>query len=130
MIISSLGAGGGLCPWELEKGGTVSLCAIFLAALSVSYCPFSAQLAHPVFRQVFLRVLLLYLFFSFFLHFVVVPKNTECYRDVNLILFLHCVVPDMISGGRGGSIGRASASRSNGFHDQRFESRPEHKKKL
>ena len=31
---------------------------------------------------------------------------------------------------RGGSIGRASASRSNGFHDQRFESRPEHKKKL
>ena len=33
-------------------------------------------------------------------------------------------------GGRGGSIGRASASRSNGFHDQRFESRPEHKKNL
>ena len=32
--------------------------------------------------------------------------------------------------GRGGSIGRASASRSNGFHDQRFESRPEHKKNL
>ena len=30
-------------------------------------------------------------------------------------------------GGRGGSIGRASASRSNGFHDDRFESRPEHK---
>ena len=25
-------------------------------------------------------------------------------------------------GGRGGSMGRASASRSNGFHDQRFES--------
>ena len=31
-----------------------------------------------------------------------------------------------MSGGRGGSIGRASASISNGFHDQRFESRPEH----
>ena len=31
---------------------------------------------------------------------------------------------------RGGSMGRALASRSNGFHDQRFESRPEHKKKL
>ena len=47
------------------KGGTVSLCAIFLAALSVSCCPFSAQLAHPVFRQVFLRVLLDFLFFIF-----------------------------------------------------------------
>ena len=33
-------------------------------------------------------------------------------------------------GGRGGSIGRASASRSNGFRDQRFESCPEHKKNL
>ena len=33
-------------------------------------------------------------------------------------------------GTRGGSTGRASASRSNGFHDQRFESRPEHKKNL
>ena len=33
-------------------------------------------------------------------------------------------------GGRGGSIGRASASRSNGLHDQRFESRPEHKTNL
>ena len=33
-------------------------------------------------------------------------------------------------GGRGGSIARASASRSNGFHDHRFESRPEHKKHL
>ena len=32
------------------------------------------------------------------------------------------------SGGRGGSIGRASASRSNGLHDQWFKSRPEHKK--
>ena len=28
----------------------------------------------------------------------------------------------------GGSIGTALASRSNGFHDQRFESRPEHNK--
>ena len=36
----------------------------------------------------------------------------------------------LFSGGHGGSIGRASASRSNGFHDQRFESRPEHKKNL
>ena len=35
-----------------------------------------------------------------------------------------------ILGGRGGSIGRALASKSNGFHDQRFESRLEHKKKL
>ena len=26
--------------------------------------------------------------------------------------------------GRGGSVGRASASRSNGFHDQRFELNP------
>ena len=33
-------------------------------------------------------------------------------------------------GGRGGSVGRASASRSNGIHGQRFESRPEHKKNL
>ena len=32
--------------------------------------------------------------------------------------------------GRGGPIGRASASRSNGFHDQKFESRPVHKKKI
>ena len=31
-------------------------------------------------------------------------------------------------GGRGGSIGRASAS--SGFHGQRFESRPEHKNNL
>ena len=31
------------------------------------------------------------------------------------------------SGGRGGSIGRASASRCNALHDQRFESRPGHK---
>ena len=33
-------------------------------------------------------------------------------------------------GGRGGSIGRASASRSNRLHDQRFESRAEHKQIL
>ena len=33
-------------------------------------------------------------------------------------------------GGRGGSNGRASASRSNGCHDQRFESHLEHKKKI
>ena len=33
-------------------------------------------------------------------------------------------------GGHGGSIGRASASRANRFHDQMFESRPEHKKNL
>ena len=32
--------------------------------------------------------------------------------------------------GCGGSMGRASASKSNGFHDQRFESRPEHKNNL
>ena len=32
--------------------------------------------------------------------------------------------------GRAGSIGRALASISNGFHDQRFKSRPEHKKTL
>ena len=32
--------------------------------------------------------------------------------------------------GCGGSIGRASASRPNGFDDQRFESLPEHKKNL
>ena len=30
--------------------------------------------------------------------------------------------------GPGGSIGRASSSRSNGFHDQRFESRPSTRK--
>ena len=35
-----------------------------------------------------------------------------------------------LSRGRGGSLGRASALKSNGFHDQRFESRPEHKQKL
>ena len=34
------------------------------------------------------------------------------------------------TGGRGGLIGRASASRSNGFHDQRFEFRLEQKKNL
>ena len=34
------------------------------------------------------------------------------------------------AGGCGGSIGRALASKFNGFHDQRFESHPEHKKKL
>ena len=33
-------------------------------------------------------------------------------------------------GGRGGSIGRASASGSYGFHDKMFESRPEHKTNL
>ena len=33
-------------------------------------------------------------------------------------------------GGHGGLIGRASASRSNGFHDQRFDYCPEHKKHL
>ena len=33
-------------------------------------------------------------------------------------------------GGYGGSIDRALASRSSGFHDQRFKSRPEHKKNL
>ena len=32
--------------------------------------------------------------------------------------------------GRGGSIGRVSVSRSNGFHDQRLESRQEHKTNL
>ena len=37
---------------------------------------------------------------------------------------------NILTGGRGGSIGRASASRSNGPHDQRLESRPEHKKNL
>ena len=36
----------------------------------------------------------------------------------------------VLIGGRGGSIGRALASRSNGFHGQRFESRPEHKTNL
>ena len=40
----------------------------------------------------------------------------------------HLIV--ILIGGRGGSIGRASASRSNGFHDQRFESCPKHKKNL
>ena len=39
-----------------------------------------------------------------------------------------CMTDD--PGGRGGSIGRASASRSNGLHDQRFESRPGHKQNL
>ena len=34
------------------------------------------------------------------------------------------------SRGRGGSIGRASASKSNGFHDQRIESRSVHKNNL
>ena len=34
------------------------------------------------------------------------------------------------NGGRGGSIGRVLATRSNGFHDQRFKSRPEHKTNL
>ena len=36
----------------------------------------------------------------------------------------------VVNVGRGGSTGGASALRSNGFHDLRFESRPEHKKKL
>ena len=36
----------------------------------------------------------------------------------------------LLGGGRGGSNGRASSSKSNGFHDQRFESRSEHKKHL
>ena len=35
-----------------------------------------------------------------------------------------------IAWGRGGSIGRMSASRSNVFHDQRFESHPERKTNL
>ena len=35
-----------------------------------------------------------------------------------------------VLGGRGGSIARASASISIGLHDQRFESRPGHKKHL
>ena len=35
-----------------------------------------------------------------------------------------------INMGRAGSIGRALASRSNGLLDQRFESRPEHKKNV
>ena len=35
-----------------------------------------------------------------------------------------------VLGGRGGSMGRALASRSNGFYDQRFEPRQEHKKNV
>ena len=42
----------------------------------------------------------------------------------------HSLTQSRAEGGRGGSIGRASASRSNGLRDQRFESRPEHNKHL
>ena len=41
----------------------------------------------------------------------------------------YCIQVYFTLWGHGGSIDRASASRSNGLHDQRFESRPEHKKK-
>ena len=61
------------------------------------------------------------------------PQNGLYYQlilrghDFTLAL---CTVLKLTSGGRGGSIGRVSASRSNGLYDQRFESRPEHKKNL
>ena len=47
---------------------------------------------------------------------------------LNSVFQLYCVL--YYVWGRGGSIGRASVSRSNGFHDQRFESRLGHKKNL
>ena len=46
-------------------------------------------------------------------------------------IFIFCLHTHTYSmGGRGGSIGRESASRSNGLHDQRFKSRPGHKTNL
>ena len=46
-------------------------------------------------------------------------------------LSLHRLSAHLYTGGRGGSVSRASASRSNGFHDTRFKPRQEqHKKKL